>query len=72
MCLHLSAPYFAFRCGVQSTFAARSISSELGPNLDLGFRVTFRAVMITNRFGRQRFRTGEEFWFLSELGDVMI
>jgi len=26
--------------------------------------------MITNRFGRQRFRTGEEFWFLSELGDV--
>jgi len=28
--------------------------------------------MITNRFGRQRFRTGDEFWFLSELGDVMI
>jgi hypothetical protein len=62
--LHLAAPYFAFRRNGQSTVAACSISSELLPNPGRGSAVTFRVVMITNRFSRQRFRILDAFCFL--------
>jgi hypothetical protein len=48
----------------QSTVAACSISSELLPNPHRGSAVTFRVVMITNRFSRQRFRILDAFCFL--------